>query len=66
MTWSLNFGFDNSTNAVNMAQSIFQAFSSASETTKNGVVLDLVELGTFSDSFILPGLTRQLCGRERA
>jgi len=45
MTWGLNFAYDNATNAVNMAQSIFRAFSPGSETTKNGVVLDFIELG---------------------
>jgi hypothetical protein len=46
MTWGLNFAYDNDTNAVNMAQSIFRAFSPTSETTRNGVVLGLIELGT--------------------
>ena len=45
MTWGLNFAYDNATNAVNMAQSIFRAFSPKSETTKNGVALDFIELG---------------------
>ncbi|KAF9644536.1 glycoside hydrolase family 79 protein [Thelephora ganbajun] len=51
MTWGLNLGYSNVTNAVNMAQSIFRAFSSASETTRNGVVLDLIELGNESDLY---------------
>jgi hypothetical protein len=45
MTWGLNFKYDNATNAANMAKSIFRAFSPVSETTKNGVVLDAIELG---------------------
>ena len=45
MTWGLNLGYNNVTNAVNMAQSIFQTFSPTSETTKGGVTLDFIELG---------------------
>lgn len=66
MTWGLNFGFDNKTNAVNMAQSIFRAFSPASKTTKNGVVLDFIELGMSSNTFAVASLTRWLRGRKRA
>ena len=47
MTWGLNFAYDNDTNAVNMAQSIFRAFSPTSEATRNGVVLGLIELGVY-------------------
>lgn len=57
MTWSLNLAYDNATNAVNMAQSIFRAFSPTSETTKGGVVLDLVELGMSADPSAFPCLT---------
>ena len=56
MTWGLNFAFDNATNAVNMAQSIFRAFSPASEATKNGVVLDFIELGMYFLSHSSPPL----------
>ena len=58
--------YDNVTNAVNIAKSIFLAFSSASETTKNGVVLDVVGLGMPSKSFAPASLTRWLHGRKRA
>lgn len=47
MTWGFNFASNNDTNAVNMAQSIFRAFSATSETTRNGVVLGLIELGMY-------------------
>jgi len=66
MTWGLNFGYDNVTNAVNTARSIFQAFSPMSETTKNGVTLDFVEFGMPSEPFVPTILTRWLRGRERA
>jgi hypothetical protein len=66
MTWGLNFGYDNATNAVNMAQSIFRAFSPASKTTKNGVILDLIELGMSPGLCEPTTLTRWLCGRKRA
>jgi len=66
MTWGLNFAFDNATNAVNMAESIFRAFSPVSETTKNGVVLDLIELGMSSESYPSASLTRWLRDRKRA
>ena len=49
VTWGLNLKSDNATNAVNMAQSVLRAFSSTSETTKNGVVLGFLELGTSSN-----------------
>ena len=57
MTWGLDFGYDNVTNAVNMAQSIFRAFSPASETTKNDVVLDLIEFGMSSEPLAFTSLT---------
>ena len=66
MTWGLNFAYDNATNAVNMARSIFRAFSPASETSKNGVVLDFIELGMSSELFESATLTRWLRGRKRA
>lgn len=66
MVWGLNLGYNNATNAVNMAQSIFRAFSPSSEVTKNGVVLDFIELGMFSESFVAASLMCWLWGRERA
>ena len=66
MTWGLNFGYDNVTNAVDMTQSIFRTFSPTSETTKNGVTLDFIELGMPSEPFVPTTLTRLLRGRERA
>lgn len=66
MSWGLNFAYDNATNAVNMAQSIFRAFSPASEATHNGVVLDFIELGMSSELFESAALTCWLCGRKRA
>jgi len=60
MTWGLNFAYDNATNAVDMALSIFRAFSPASETSKNGVVLDLIELGMSSELFASADLTHWL------
>jgi hypothetical protein len=49
MTWGLNLKSDNAANVVNMAQSVLRAFSPASEATKNGVVLGILELGTSSN-----------------
>lgn len=65
MTWGLNLGYDNATNAVKMAQSIFQAYSPTSEATKNGVVLDLIELGMSLELFAPTCLMRRLRGRKR-
>ena len=44
MTWGVNLGLDNVTNAVNMAKSIIKAFSS-SAVQRAGVTLDLIEIG---------------------
>jgi hypothetical protein len=57
MSWGLNLGYNNDINAVHMAQSIFRAFSPASETTKNGVVPDFIELGGSSQPFTSASLT---------
>ena len=57
MSWGLNLGYNNETNAVHMAQSIFRAFSPPSEATKNGVVLDFIELGRASQPFAPASLT---------
>lgn len=44
MTWGVNFGLDNVTNAVNMAKSIIKAFGSAA-VKQAQVTLDLMEVG---------------------
>ena len=44
MTWGVNMGADNVTNAVNMAKSIIRAFSS-SAVKAAGVTLDMIEIG---------------------
>ena len=44
MTWGINFGLDNATNAVNLANSILKAFSSAAVKSAE-VFLDLLEIG---------------------
>lgn len=46
MTWGVNLGLDNATNAGNMARAILNAFSS-SAVRSSGVVLDLIELGGY-------------------
>ena len=46
MTWGVNLGLNNATNAVNMAQSIMKAFGTAAVKSA-GVVLDLIEIGSF-------------------
>jgi len=66
MTWGLNLGDGNITNEVEMARTIFEVFSPESEATENGVTLDFIELGTFSESFVPTILTRWLHGRKRA
>lgn len=47
MTWGINLGLDNATNAMNMANSILKAFASAA-VKQAGVVLDFLEIGEFS------------------
>ncbi len=44
MTWGVNFGLDNVTNAVNMAKSIVKAFGSAA-VQQAQVTLDMIEVG---------------------
>lgn len=44
MTWGVNLGLDNATNAANMARAILNAFSTAA-VRASGVVLDLIEIG---------------------
>lgn len=50
MTWGVNLGLNNITNAVNMAKSIAKAFKSAT-VKQAGVVLDLIEIGASNVSF---------------
>lgn len=45
MTWGINLGLDNATNAANMAKSIIKAFDSH-PVQRSGVKLDLIEIGT--------------------
>lgn len=45
MTWGLNLGLNNVTNAVNMAKSIINAFKT-SAVKNSGVTLAMLELGT--------------------
>lgn len=46
MTWGVNLGADNITNAVNMAKAIVKAFSSKA-VQQSGVQLDLIEIGAW-------------------
>lgn len=55
MTWGVNFGADNVTNAVNMVKSIIKAFSTSS-VINSGVVLDLIEVGNEADLYKNNGL----------
>ena len=50
MTWGINLGLDNATNALNLANSILKAFSSAAVQSAQ-VFLDLLEIGQFSPSW---------------
>jgi hypothetical protein len=44
MTWGLNLGYNNLTNAYNMAKSIIKTFNSWDVKSK-GIVLDFLEIG---------------------
>lgn len=55
MTWGVNLGLDNATNAGNMARAILNAFSS-SAVRSSGVVLDLIEIGNEADLYKNNGL----------
>lgn len=55
MTWGVNLGADNVTNAVNMARSIIKAFNTPS-VVDSGVVLDLIEVGNEADLYKNNGL----------
>ena len=49
MVWGVNLGFNNVTNAVNMAKAIVSAFISP-EVISSGVVLERIEVGASHDS----------------
>ncbi|TBU46627.1 glycoside hydrolase family 79 protein [Dichomitus squalens] len=55
VTWGINFGADNVTNAVNMAKAIVRAFQTAA-VKASGVILDLVEVGNEADLYSNNGL----------
>ena len=55
MTWGVDLGANNITNAVNMAKSIARAFH-ASAVKASGVILDLIEVGNEADLFRSNGL----------
>ncbi|KAH9941692.1 glycoside hydrolase family 79 protein [Epithele typhae] len=55
MTWGVNLGADNATNAVNMAKAIVRAFKST-VVKASGVVLDYIEVGNEADLFSRNGL----------
>ncbi|KAL4247519.1 Beta-glucuronidase C-terminal domain-containing protein [Abortiporus biennis] len=55
MTWGINLGLNNITNAVNMAKSIAKAFSSDA-VKKANVILDLLEIGNEADLYSNNGL----------
>jgi len=48
MIWGVNLGFDNATNAINMAKSILKAFAT-SAVKRAGVTLQLIEIGKMSE-----------------
>ncbi|KAI0071769.1 glycoside hydrolase family 79 protein [Panus rudis PR-1116 ss-1] len=55
MTWGVNLGADNVTNAVNMAKSIIKAFGTSAVQQAN-VKLDMIEVGNEADLFKNNGL----------
>ncbi|EKM58753.1 glycoside hydrolase family 79 protein [Phanerochaete carnosa HHB-10118-sp] len=55
MTWGVNLGLDNATNALNMANAILNAFLT-SVVQESGVVLDLIEIGNEPDLYSNNGL----------
>ncbi|CCM03869.1 uncharacterized protein FIBRA_06020 [Fibroporia radiculosa] len=50
MIWGINLGYNNITNAVNMAKAIFNAFSLPS-VTSSGVILERIEVGNEPDLY---------------
>lgn len=55
MTWGVNLGLDNATNALNMANAILNAFLTPA-VKLSGVVLDLIEIGNEPDLYSNNGL----------
>ena len=55
MTWGINFGADNVTNAVNMVKSIIKAFTTPA-VIDSGVVLERIEIGNEADLYSNNGL----------
>ncbi|KAJ3524712.1 hypothetical protein NM688_g8515 [Phlebia brevispora] len=55
MTWGINLGANNATNAVNMVTSIVKAFRSTA-VQLSGVILDLIEIGNEPDLYANNGL----------
>ena len=55
MVWGVNLGFNNVTNAVNMAKAIVRAFRT-NAVKASGVILDLLEVGNEADLFRYNGL----------
>jgi len=55
VTWGLNLGADNITNAVDEAKSLIQAFQSSAMKSA-GVTLDLIEIGNEADLYVNNGL----------
>ncbi|PCH41758.1 glycoside hydrolase family 79 protein [Wolfiporia cocos MD-104 SS10] len=50
MVWGVNLGYNNVTNAVNMAKAIFRAFSQPS-VIDSGVILERIEVGNEADLY---------------
>ena len=59
MTWGVNLGADNATNALNMANAILNAFLTPA-VKASGVILDLIEIGQYSPISSHPQLTASL------
>ncbi|KAI0689488.1 glycoside hydrolase family 79 protein [Cerioporus squamosus] len=55
MTWGVNLGADNVTNAVNMAKAIVGAFRTGA-VKASGVIMDLIEVGNEADLYQFTGL----------
>lgn len=56
MTFGLNFGANNVTNAVNMATSILKTFRPGGSAFDSGIVLDFLEIGNEADLYGNNGL----------
>ena len=54
MTWGINFGADNATNAANMAKAVADAFLTDA-VKASGVILDLIEVGNEVDIYAFTG-----------